>query len=226
MPTPPSPVRGSMGSTLRILSDLTSFAVLLLAARIAEWTPGELAWGLWVAGFAMVVTWLLILTVLLIREDGVGVTRTGGVLVAAAIFAWGLVWIYRFYGEMLDFAFPLIPDPGRVHVGGTTWRHVRRFELWPNLVAGLRQLWVVVGVSLLPLVPGLLRGWPDAAKFRLDPGFRPGAFGRLHFTVMALAALQIVFRDDPGAHTFAFSAAILTINYFPWSLLGSSRPGA
>ena len=31
-----------MGSTLRALSDLTSFAVLLLAARVAEWTPGDL----------------------------------------------------------------------------------------------------------------------------------------------------------------------------------------
>ena len=213
-------------SIIQFLPELASFALLLCAARLEGWTPGDLAWGLWLSSFMMIITWLVLMAMLSIRADRGRLGRTAGALLAVGLTGWATVWLYRFYGEMLDLGFPLPPDPGRVHVGGTTWRNVRPFALAPTLVAGLRQYWIVVVVSLLPLIPGLLRTWPDADAFRRDPGFRAGAFARLHLTIMALMALQIFVGEAADGHAFLFSAAILTINYFPWPQdAAATQPG-
>ncbi len=211
----------SAGTSLRLLPDLASFAALLLMAWLAAWTPGELAWGLWTSSFLMVAVWLVIMAVLLVKQDGFGVLKTGGVLLAVALTGWALVWVYRFYGELLDFGFPLLPDPGRVHVRDNTWRNVRAFALWPTLVAGVQQFYAVIILSLLPLIPGLRRTWPDPDKFRMDPGFTGVSFVCLHFTVMALMFLQMVLGNPSEDSARVMSSAVLTINYFPWQVLAS-----
>lgn len=207
---------------MRLFSDSASFVVVLLIAWWARWSPGELAWGLWVSGFVVLMAWLLVMALLLVWQDGFAPMKTGGVLLAVGLTGCGLCWVYRFYGEMIDLGFPLLPDPGRVYMGGTTYRNVRPFELWPTVIAAMSEFYVMVAVSLLPMIPGLQRAWPDPDKFRMEPGLSGLSFARMHFTVMALAALEIFLRDDPAAHNFVFSAAILTINYFPWHVFAAA----
>lgn len=206
-------------SANRAVIDLAGYAVLLGMAWVQAWTPGKLGWGLWVSAFIMVMAWLAIMFVYLAKADGFRVIKTASTLAAIAFAGWMIVWLFRFYGELLDFGYPLLPDPGRIHVEGTTWRNVRPFELWPTLVAGVRQFYVVVLVSLLPLVSGVRRTWPNADLFRMNPGFTGVSYARLHCTVMALMALQIVFPTAQGRDAFIASAVVLTINYFPWQLL-------
>ena len=167
----------------------------------------------------MVMAWLAILFVYLTKADGFRIIKVASTLAGVVFFGWLIVWAFRFYGELLDFGYPLLPDPGRIHVEGTTWRNVRPFELWPTLVAGVREFYLVVLVSLLPLVSGVWRTWPNTDLFRMNPGFTGVSYAHLHFTVMALMALQIAFPMAHGRDAFIASAAVLAINYFPWQLL-------
>jgi len=206
-----------MNTPFRFLPELVGFAVLLLVAWRAQWTPGELAWGLWTAGFVLASIWLLVMTAMLVKQEGFGALKTGGTLLVTGLMAWVVVWLYRFYGDLLDLAFPLMPDPGRIFISGATWRNVRPFEFWLTLATGLQHFYVVAVVSLLPLAAGVWRAWPDSARFRTDPAFGGGSFVRLHVTVMLLIALQIFL--GAGRPAFVFSVAILAINYFPWQRL-------
>lgn len=206
-----------MNTLFRFLPELAGFAVLLSVAWLARWTPGELAWGLWTSGFVLVAIWLLVMTAMLVKQEGFGPLKTGGTLLVTGLTAWALVWLYRFYGDLLDLAFPLVPDPGRVFVSGTTWRNVRPFEFWSTLAVGLQQFYVVAAVSLLPLAAGIRRAWPDAGRFRTDSGFGGASFVRLHVAVLLLLALQMFF--GAGRRAFVLSVVILAINYFPWQRL-------
>lgn len=205
-----------MPPAIRGLTDYASFGVLVLAAWIEGWKPGELAWGLWVSSFFMVMVWLVVMTIYLIRADGGRVFKAISTLFGGAVMVWMLIWAFRFYGDLLDFVVPLIPDPGRIDLGGGRWRNVRPFELWPTLLAGVQEFYVVILVSLYPLIHGIRRTWPNADKFRMSPGFAPGGLVRLHFSVMALIGLELVFKDEPGRHVFMMSVVLLAIDSFPW----------
>lgn len=212
-----------MNPSLRPLFGLAGYMVLLPLAWWQEWQPGELAWGLWISGLAMIAVWLLVMSALLVIETDFVPLKMGGILVGMGAFACGLGWIYAFYGELLDLGFPLTPDPSREFIGGTTWRNVRPFEFWPAVGAATRLYYFVIALALLPLITGLQRGRWQADKFRHAPEFSGASFVRLHFTVLALIGLQIAFQGEPSQNTFWFSAAILTINFFPWELLDKRK---
>ncbi len=200
----------------RLVLDYAAFPILVLAAWLEGWRPGELAWGLWISSYFMVMIWLGLMAVFLLREDAGHVLKIASTLAAVILLGWTLTWAFRFYGDMIDFVAPLIPDPGRIDLGGGTWRNVRPFELWPHLLVGAKEFYIVILVSLYPIINGFRDTWPDTARFRMDPGLAPGGFVRLHFTVMALIGLQIVFRDDPGRHVFLMSVILLAIDSLPW----------
>jgi hypothetical protein len=205
-----------MSRSSRWVTDYSAFPILVLAAWFEGWRPGELGWGLWVSSYFMVIVWLALIAVFLIREDRGRTFKIASTLAAIIFFGWMLTWAFRFYGDLLDFIYPLIPDPGRIDLGGGTWRNVRPFELWPNLVVGVQEFYIVILVSIFPIIGGVKETWPDTARFRMNPGFAPGGFVRLHFSVMALIGLQIVFRDDPGRHVFFISVILLAIDSLPW----------
>jgi len=199
-----------------LLLDYAAFPVLVLAAWLEGWQPGELAWGLWISSYCMVMVWMVLMAAFLIREDGGRVFRIASTLLMIAVFGWMVTWGFRFYGDLIDFIYPLIPDPGRIDLGGGKWRNLRPFELLPTLKAGIQEFYIIILVSLYPIISGVRQTWPDTARFRTDPGFAPRAFVRLHFRVMALIGLQIAFRADPGPHIFLMSVVLLAIDSLPW----------
>ena len=205
-----------MSKTTHLILDYTAFPVLVLVAWFEGWRPGELAWGLWISSYFMVILWLALMAVYMIREDGGRIFKIASTLAGVVFFGWMVTWAFRFYGDLIDFTYPLIPDPGRIDLGSGTWRNVRPFELWPNLMAGVKEFYIVILVSLYPIIDGVRQTWPDTARFRMSPGFAPGGFVRLHFSVMALIGLQIVFRDDPGHHVFLMCVVLLAIDSLPW----------
>jgi hypothetical protein len=212
-----------MNPSLRPLLGLAAYVVLLALAWIQGWHPGNLVWGLWISGFVMVGIWLVVMSGLLVLETRFDPLKTGGLLVGMAALAGGLVWLYDFYGEMLELAFPLAIDSGREFTTGGTEPNERTFPFWPSAAFAARHYFFVIVLTLLPLLTGFRRSQLQADRFRHTPEFNGASFARLHLTILALAGLQIAFRDDPTAHTFWFSAAVLTINFFPWELLDKRK---
>lgn len=208
-----------MNPSLRPLLSLAGYVALLPLAWWRGWQPGDLAWGLWVGGFVMIAIWLLLMSALLAIETGFDPLRTGGVLAGMTAFGCGLAWVYAFYGELLDTVFPLVADG----FGTTSWPAARDFEFWPAMATALRHYYGVIALALLPLLTGLRRDRLQADKFRQAPEFSGASLCRLHLTVLALIGLQVAFRSEPSHHTFWFSAAILTLNFFPWELLDKRK---
>jgi len=95
--------------------ELAGFLVLLLNAWFGQWSPGELAWGLWAAGAAQIGTYLVLLGVFFVRQDGAGWRNLGSTVLGIGFLGAMFYWGFRFYGYMLDGTYPYLPadDPLR-----------------------------------------------------------------------------------------------------------------
>ncbi|HVU23595.1 MAG TPA: hypothetical protein VHE13_05665 [Opitutus sp.] len=204
----------------RVVTGLAGYALLLGLAWWVPWTPGELAWGLWISGLVVLELWVVVMAGLRVKEARYNPGMAVAMLLWIGVLGWVLVWVYGLYGEMLDLGFPLVPDPGRVHVGGTTWKNVRPFEFWPAARLALREFYAVIAVTLVPVVTGLKKEHLTVKAFRRAPGFDGGSIIRLHLTVMALVLLQIALQGQTQRYAFLLSAVILTINFFPREIVG------
>ena len=211
---------------------LDGFIVLAAVLLVTWWrgeTPGRLVWGYWICGLVLPPAVLAAAAAGRLRRGGLTPRTLLGGLLGLAVLAWTLVFVNRIYGEILDLAFPLWPDPARVYVGNLTWKNVRPFLFWPAVGQALQEYYWLALCSLWS-VRVVLRDLAGGIERPLQPSLHLDLYNvRLHLIVLALVAAQIVEQvvfagRPPAVEGFAYAALVQTVAYFPWQQ--SPRPAA